>query len=1373
MMKTLLCAFSRAISLLLVMFVLCFHEQLYAQVAFPNEISFSFNPNNSDYIGNWTPGNADSKRYYASRVPLAKRFKFAASQANPAIPHERQIGLWTPMSGKARQAGLFELNNPNYWQYLDYYCYWSGGSTRIHIPSASYIDAGHRNGAKVLGGCTFADPTSPTNSLFVEMISKNADGTYKHARKLVELADYYGFEGYAFNIEVTNYPESVAKQTRGFFQEATRIAKEEKGLENFELVYYYVHYNNGGRNFYIRQVDSGNDKWLEENGKTTFSQAFLNYEWNGSSLNNSANYVRNNFPAGKNDPYKRVFAGINTPRVDEKASVHPWKDLLNSPVSISLWALGPRRQGFTSAEVKNHYYQYNYEMWSGPNADPSQPGMPSGGYGKTVKTAGMAAFATAKSAIAEYPLVTNFNEGCGTFFAKKGEKTNIGQWNDLSLQDVVPTWRWWWSEGGQNLKASIDFENAYEGGSSLRLQGNPGSGNNVLRLFKTKLEVSANTKLEIAYQAKEAGASGLEAAVAFENGSGLSSFAYLPLGSAPSKGWITKTLDLSNYSGQTLAVLALNVKSSQPNFDVRIGGISLTNGPADLPKTPVSIKVPQLQATGRYISGEITWELPGNPRHNKDAKVKYFELYQMSADPIDSVYLGRSVSRGFIFNKVTRSAGEGNMHFKIVTVGADHRSQSAASSAPKTFDPSPWAEFDMPTKLNFGEVLTAQCNQVYAQSYQWTFEGGHPASSTAQNPGNVTFATPGHKKITLKVTGANGKTHQIETVVTIAGTDTNLALGQPSHAATDYGAAFPPSNANDGNIQSTMICRVGDDMFWEVDLGYQVSVNLIKAWNRHHCCQERVKDYYVLLSKEPFVSRDLEEVRKQQDIFEIHEPGQMGLPSSYDLSTKKPTGRYLRIQRRPGKTHDMGFDEIMVFGQYVHESSLNLSATLNLNDLALIKGETATLTVKFNRAVTGFGNEDLSVSNGTLSQINGSGTEFQGVFTPSENTEANNNAIVLNLSGVKDADGQAGSGTAASPAFSIDTRPPASTSLSLADSEITLNETAVLTAVFSEAVTGLDISDFMVPNGSLSELSSANGGITFTAVFTPSNGVLDNENVISLNLAKISDLAGNAGQGTASTANFSIDTKNGPVNLALNKPASQSSLCCGGVPERAVDGNTSGVYGHKSVTHTLATSQPYWTVDLGKTAKIDSIRIYNRSDCCAHRLSNFHVLVSEQPFANASLQGSQNQQGVTDFHHPGQGRYPSVIKVYKNARYVRVQLTGSTYALSLAEVEVMGQFLTASSSRAFDSAPVSESDKKGVNGEKAVFPSPADDFLNIVSPKSVKVITVYNSQGIMLENLKPDSRKIVLNTSSYASGWYILKVVTEDGDRKNYKFMKR
>src|SRR6266508_304641 len=142
-------------------------------------------------------------------------------------------------------------------------------------------------------------------------------------------------------------------------------------------------------------------------------------------------------------------------------------------------------------------------------------------------------------------------------------------------------------------------------------------------------------------------------------------------------------------------------------------------------------------------------------------------------------------------------------------------------------------------------------------------------------------------------------------------------------------------------------------------------------------------------------------------------------------------------------------------------------------------------------------------------------------------------------------------------------------------------------------------------------------------------------------------------------------------NLAWGKATSQSSTGFGGNSSRGVDGNTNGNWSDNSVTHTNNEHQPWWLVDLGSVQQIGTVKLWNRTDCCGERLSNFYVLVSDNPFSSTDLTMTINQAGVSSYYTAGPAGLLTEIGVGRSGRYVRVQLAGDNY-LSLAEVEVMG-----------------------------------------------------------------------------------------------------
>ena len=70
------------------------------------------------------------------------------------------------------------------------------------------------------------------------------------------------------------------------------------------------------------------------------------------------------------------------------------------------------------------------------------------------------------------------------------------------------------------------------------------------------------------------------------------------------------------------------------------------------------------------------------------------------------------------------------------------------------------------------------------------------------------------------------------------------------------------------------------------------------------------------------------------------------------------------------------------------------------------------------------------------------------------------------------------------------------------------------------------------------------------------------------------------------------------TNIALHKPAYQSSTHRYGHARKAVDDNANGDWYGNACTHTLPEKTPWWAVDLGAEHPIVQVQVTNRFDCC-------------------------------------------------------------------------------------------------------------------------------------------------------------------------------
>ncbi|MDY7059839.1 Ig-like domain-containing protein, partial [Pectobacterium brasiliense] len=122
--------------------------------------------------------------------------------------------------------------------------------------------------------------------------------------------------------------------------------------------------------------------------------------------------------------------------------------------------------------------------------------------------------------------------------------------------------------------------------------------------------------------------------------------------------------------------------------------------------------------------------------------------------------------------------------------------------------------------------------------------------------------------------------------------------------------------------------------------------------------------------------------------------------------------------------------------------------------------------------------------------------------------------------GVTDAAGNAGVGSETSGNISIDTTLPTAT-IAVSDSALKAGESADVTITFSEAVSGFSNANLSVTDGSLSNVTSTDGGVTWTATFTPNANVTNAGTAIGLTYTGVTDAAGNAGVGSETSGNIS------------------------------------------------------------------------------------------------------------------------------------------------------------------------------------------------------------------------------------------------------------
>ena len=236
---------------------------------------------------------------------------------------------------------------------------------------------------------------------------------------------------------------------------------------------------------------------------------FLNFWWSAAGLNNSRTLAQS-----LNRSEYDLFAGIDVEANGYNSSIN-W----SAPFPTGLphvTSLGIYRPDwcYNSSTSLADYYNRSSIFWVGWNHDPSNTTTAS-------SWKGIANYIPAFTPITEIPFVTNFCTGQGNDFYINGEKLSYPElsatgWNNLSLQDVLPTWRWIVQSSGTKLTPEFDFTDAYYGGNCLKISGDLTS-DNLIKLYSASCLVSSDTKLDIAFKTGNVGPTNMQVALVFES----------------------------------------------------------------------------------------------------------------------------------------------------------------------------------------------------------------------------------------------------------------------------------------------------------------------------------------------------------------------------------------------------------------------------------------------------------------------------------------------------------------------------------------------------------------------------------------------------------------------------------------------------------------------------------------------------------------------------------------------------------------------------------------------------------------------------------------------------------------------------------------
>jgi endo-beta-N-acetylglucosaminidase D len=536
-----------------------------------------------EQVARWAPDSELASSENVSRQPLVRRI--------PAPLGEQQPGparvLYAPdgMNNFANYLDtqpVFNLYNFSHWSQIHVLNWFAGTAEHtVQIPARPWVDTAHRNGVKVIGSVFLAVAQWGGSADTAErLLAQDDKGRFIFADKLIEIADFYGFDGWLINQETDltavkdgnnellkdqRDPErgkALAGRMLSFMQYLTARAPE-----NMEIHWYDAMVPSGEVRWQ-NELNQHNSRYLQSNVRSS-DAIFLNYWWDEQKVLNSRQQA---LDLGRS-PYE-VFFGVDlwpSRNAQRAFSRTAWLDWLfddGQPLtSVALFAPNfnynfdgePHTPAFSQFEQDGSeveaFYRAERRLFAGDNLNPAIPDQQG--------WKGLGAYFPASSTVTSLPFTTHFNTGQGKVLVDKGKQVG-GPWTQMERQDILPTWQFAVS-GNQAVSLKYDFDKVFDGGSSLAIGAERNAELAIIPLYQTSVIAGESGQLRVVFQ----GHKGLS--VYLQTADGQQFDFALPA----STDWQLSEFSLSALAGQKVQRIGLKVQSGKGQLDANLGMLEM------------------------------------------------------------------------------------------------------------------------------------------------------------------------------------------------------------------------------------------------------------------------------------------------------------------------------------------------------------------------------------------------------------------------------------------------------------------------------------------------------------------------------------------------------------------------------------------------------------------------------------------------------------------------------------------------------------------------------------------------------------------------------------------------------------------------------
>ncbi|MBF0780457.1 MULTISPECIES: discoidin domain-containing protein [unclassified Granulicatella] len=644
-----------------------FHYVTFAQETSTETSSISHyerNPESTALFPNtlltWSVSTDPNAVFNISKVPLASRVNGPNTNANQsqeakvlsiAIVNKNTSG--TPSQGGKNK----EIYNFTNWQYVDTLVAWAGsaGEGIIVPPSGDITDVAHRNGVPVLGTVFFPPRAYGGKSDWVrEFVQKDANGNYVMADKLLEMADAYGFDGWFINQET-----GTDAQTASELKQLLMYLQQHK--KPHQQIVWYDSMLPSGDVYWQGELNTRNSMYFQDGEQRVSDKMFLDFRWTSSTLDNSKNIAR----ALNRSPFE-LFAGLDVQANGINSSRKPHHILDNKgqlKTSIGLyvpdWTL--RDGGKYNLDA---YWENEKKFWINNAGDPRQVTQNNSDWG------GISNYVVEKTPITTLPFVTQFNVGNGTQMFRQGKLVQTGDFNNRSVQDILPTYRWIIDNGnGNTLQASFSYQDAFNGGSSILLTGNMNKDiSSFIKLYATSINPDSSSEAYLISKGDQK----VELVLSVENADKPITLTSQQTTAVGENNWKKHQFSLKDLAGKKVTSIGINVYGENGNQSIYIGELGIGDFKTEQVVSPVT----QVNVLGKTVHDDLTesvrlsWQSAGE-------NTTGYSIYRQ--DENGQTFVGETSNTAFTL--IEQKRGKQNPTYIIVPRDKNHVEHTDKSSS--------------------------------------------------------------------------------------------------------------------------------------------------------------------------------------------------------------------------------------------------------------------------------------------------------------------------------------------------------------------------------------------------------------------------------------------------------------------------------------------------------------------------------------------------------------------------------------------------------------------------------------------------------------------------------------------------------------------